>query len=63
MQCLSEVIYCCDAASDISFTAIMAEEVIKVVPAIYALLGASDPLFSCLSHKVIIQELMHLPCI
>ena len=60
VKCLSEAIYCCDVADEISFTTVMAEKGIKVVPTICALLGATDPLFICLSHKLIIQEMMYL---
>ena len=62
MQCLSEAICCCDVADDIAFTSVMAAEGIKVVPTICALLNAAGPLFSCLRHKLILQELMYFPC-
>ena len=61
MQCLSESIFRCDTAAEISFTNVMAVEGIKVVPTICALLDADDPLFRCISRKVSIQELMYLP--
>ena len=41
----------------------MASEGIKNVQNICVPMYAVDPLFSYLSHKEIIQELMHLPCI
>ena len=41
----------------------MVAEGIKVLPTIFALLDAADPLFICLSNKVIIQELIYLTCI
>ena len=63
VQCLLEAIFHCDAAADISFTAIMVAEGIKVVKTICAFLDAANPLFSCLGHKVIIQDLMYLPCV
>ena len=63
MQCLLEAIFNYDAAADIAFTAVLAEEGIKVVMKICAILDASDPLFSCLTQKVILQELIYLPCI
>ena len=63
VQALSEAICRCDAVADIAFTAVMAEEGIKVVPTIHALLNAAGPLCICQSHKVILQELMYLPCV
>ena len=63
MKFFLELIFRCDAAADIGFTAVMAEEGIKVVPTICALLYAADPMLSCLSHKVILEELMYLPCV
>ena len=41
----------------------MAEKVVKVIPTICALLYAADPLFIFLGHKVIIEELMEIPCV
>ena len=63
MQFLSDEICRCDSAADIAFTAAMAVEGIKVVPTICALLNDADSLFMCISHKVILQELIYLPCI
>ena len=63
MKCLSEAICSCDTADDISFNTVMPAEGIKFVLTIRALLDAADPLLSCLSHKVILQELMYLPCV
>ena len=63
VQLLLEAICLCDAEADIYFTSVMAAEGIKVVPTIRALFDAADPLFSCISHKVILQELMNLPCV
>ena len=60
MQCLLEAIFCCDAAADTAFTAYMAEEGIKMIPTICALLDASDPLSRCLRHKLILQEIMQI---
>ena len=63
MQCLLEAIWICDVVADIAFTAVMAAEGTKVVPTIRAILDADNPLFSCLNHKVIIQEPVYLPCV
>ena len=63
MQFLSEEICRCDAAADIDFTAVMAAEGAKAIPEIRALLYSADLLFRCLSHEVILQELMYLPCV
>ena len=62
MQCLSGAICRCDAAAEIAFTAVMVLEGIKVISTICALLNAAGPLFSCLRHKLILQELMYFPC-
>ena len=58
MQCHSEAIFCCGAVAGFDFTAVLVEEGIKVVLTIRALLDSADPMFSCLGHKVILQELM-----
>ena len=41
----------------------MAENGVKFVPTIHALLYAADLLFSCLSYDVILEDLMYHPCV
>ena len=49
-------------AAETDFTTVMAEKGIKVVLTIRALLYATDPLFSRLNHKLVLEELMEFPC-
>ena len=63
MLCLFVAICSCDAAADIAFTTVMEVEGVKVFLTICALLYAAGTLFSCIGHKVILEELMYLPCI
>ena len=63
MQCFLKAICRCDATADIAFATVMAEKGVKVGTTICTLLYADDPLSSCLSHKVIIEELMELTCV
>ena len=41
----------------------MAEDGVKAILTISALLYAADPLFSCLRYDFIIEELIYLPCV
>ena len=61
MQFLFEAIFHCNAAAGIAFTTVMAEKGLKVLPTISALFCDADPLFSRISHKVVLEELMEPP--
>ena len=45
-----------------AFTSVMAEKGVKVVLPIRALFYADDPLFIPLSHEVVLEDMMELPC-
>ena len=62
MQFFSDLICLCNAGTDIDFTAVMATKGVKVVLTICGLLYAADPLFRCLIHEVIIEDMMKLTC-
>ena len=63
MKCFSEAICRCTAAADVAFTDVMVAEGIKVFLTICALIYAADPLTSCLSNEVTLQQLVYLPCV
>ena len=62
-QYLLRTICCCNAVADIDLTTVIAAEGIQFVPTILTLFYADDTMFSYLDHKVILQELMYLPCV
>ena len=63
MQFLFEAIFHCNAAAGIAFTTVMAEKGLKVLPTISALFCDADPLFSRITHKVVLEELMGFTCV
>ena len=48
----------CDAAAEISFTALITMKGVKVILTISTLSDAGDPLFICLIHEVVLEDLM-----
>ena len=59
----SEAIYRCDMVANISFTTALVAKSIQNFQTIHAILYTADPMFSSLIHKVVIEELMELPCV
>ena len=58
VQFFSEAIFHRDVATNIVFTTVMVAKGVKVIQIIFMLLYSNDPLFICISHKVIIDDLM-----
>ena len=56
-----ETICRCNKAAGIDFSTVMATKGAKVVPTICVLFYDADPLFSHLSHEVVLGQLMDFP--
>ena len=51
----------CDAVAKIYLTTLITMKGVKVVLTISALFDAGDPLFRCLIHEVVLEDLMDFP--
>ena len=62
MYRFSETICHWYAAAGIAFATVMATKDVKVVTTIRALFDATDPLFSRIGHKVVLEQMMDFTC-